>query len=132
MDLSPNHNLQSIKTPLFMDLSSNYSLQSMKSPLFMDMSLISYHESIKTPLFMDLSSNHSLQSMKSSCFMDWVCDVCKKGLAKCQPFEILYASQRLLLVNALVVSAALRTSLATEWTLSTWLRTSLSCLRHIL
>ena len=98
----------------------------------MDMSLISYHESIKTPLFMDLSPNHSLQSIKTPLFMDWVCDVCEKGLAKCQPFEILYASQRLLLINALVVSAALRTCLATERTLSTWLRTSLSCLRHIL
>ena len=132
-----------------MDLSPNHSLQSMKIPLFMDISLISYHESIKTPLFMDLSPNHSLRSMKiplfmdislisyhesikTPLFMDWVCDVCEKGLAKCQPFEILYASQRLLLVNALVVSAALRTCLATEWTLSTWLRTSLCCLRHIL
>ena len=98
----------------------------------MDMSLISYHESMKSLRFMDMAPNLSLQSMKSLRFMDWVCDVCEKGLAKCQPFEILYASQRLLLVNALVVSAALRTCLATERTLSTRLRTSLSCLRHIL
>ena len=98
----------------------------------MDMTFISYHESMKSLRFMDMAPNLSLQSMKSLRCMDWVCDVCEKGLAKCQPFEILYASQRLLLVNALVVSAALRTCLATEWTLSTWLRTSLSCLRHIL
>ena len=39
---------------------------------------------------------------------------------------------RLLLVHALVICTALRTSLAVEWTLGTWLRASLSCLCHIL
>ena len=38
----------------------------------------------------------------------------------------------LLLVNALVVCAALRTCLSLERTLCAWLRTSLSCLGHIL
>lgn len=47
-------------------------------------------------------------------------------------FNIL-VSQILLLVNALVVCTALRTCLAAvEWALCTWLRTALSCLRHVL
>ena len=46
--------------------------------------------------------------------------------------RIYNVNQFLLLVNALVVCAALRTCLSVERTLCAWLRTSLSCLGHIL